>query len=89
MSFGRRLGVAGIFELMDLAGLDTSLSVATILAGADIDSTMDSTPILRDKVDRGELGAKSGHGFYTWTPESVAAIRERIARALIELSRLE
>jgi 3-hydroxybutyryl-CoA dehydrogenase len=87
-SFGRRLGVVGPFELMDINGLDTLLSAAKIMAG-EIDSTLDVTPVLRDRVERGELGVKSGQGFYTWTPESAARIRERIARAVTELSRLE
>jgi 3-hydroxybutyryl-CoA dehydrogenase len=87
-SFGRRLGVAGLFELLDLAGLDTLLSAAKIMAG-EIHSSTDVTPMLTEKVERGELGAKSGQGFYTWTPESAAALRDRIGRALVELARFD
>jgi 3-hydroxybutyryl-CoA dehydrogenase len=40
-------------------------------------------------VERGELGVKTGQGFYAWTPESAAALRERIGRALVERARAE
>jgi 3-hydroxybutyryl-CoA dehydrogenase len=87
-SFGRRLGVTGIFEFLDLGGLDTLLNAARIMAG-ELDSSTDVTPVLREKVERGELGVKSGQGFYTWTPESAAALRDRIGRAAAALAHLD
>jgi 3-hydroxybutyryl-CoA dehydrogenase len=39
--------------------------------------------MLAQKVERGELGLKSGQGFYSWTPEATAAFEERVARHLI------
>lgn len=43
--------------------------------------------LLREAVARGELGVKTGKGFYEWTPESEEALRRRIANALIEIDR--
>ena len=40
-------------------------------------------PVLAQKVERGELGLKTGQGFYTWTPDATAAFEERVARHLI------
>jgi 3-hydroxybutyryl-CoA dehydrogenase len=86
-SFGRRLAVAGVFEIADLAGLDIYAAVAPVFQ--DLDSSTDVPTILQQKVERGELGVKTGQGFYTWTPESAAALRERIGRALVERARSE
>lgn len=83
-SFGPRLGVAGVFQIADLAGLDLYLAVAEQLL-RDLCSSPHVPSILRDKVERGELGVKSGQGFYAWTPEAAAAIRDRIGRTLVAL----
>ena len=40
-----------------------------------------------EKVDRGELGAKTGQGFYDWTPESAEAARWKMARAFSEIEK--
>lgn len=84
--FGRRLAVAGPFELQELIGYDLVQAVAEELYPA-IESRTDVPEILTEKVRRGELGIKSGQGFYTWTPESAEALRQRVARALIEIER--
>jgi 3-hydroxybutyryl-CoA dehydrogenase len=77
----RRWRVAGVFGLFDLAGLDTVLSVASFIS--DLESSHDIPLLLREKVERGELGVKSGRGFYEWTPEQAAAVKRRIAEVLI------
>jgi 3-hydroxybutyryl-CoA dehydrogenase len=87
-SFGRRLAVAGVFEIGDLAGLDLYLSVGTLLFPS-LESSPDLPSVLRNKVEQGALGAKTGRGFYSWTPESAAALRSRIGQALIELARFD
>jgi 3-hydroxybutyryl-CoA dehydrogenase len=87
-SFGRRLGAAGVFEVADLAGLDLYLTDAEPLLQA-LESSTSVSPILHQKVERGELGVKSGQGFYTWTPAQATALRDRIGRALVALSRVD
>ena len=79
---GRRLGVTGIFDRLDLVGLDL---VAAIMRG----SGRPVPPVIEQKVERGELGLKSGQGFYSWTPEATAAFEERVARHLISQLREE
>lgn len=56
----------GPLKLTDLVGLDVRLSIAEYLE-KEIGSTFTPPRILRDKVARGELGKKSGRGFYTWS----------------------
>jgi 3-hydroxyacyl-CoA dehydrogenase len=87
-SLGRRWSVAGPFETSDAAGLDTVLAVAGQLFPA-IESSPDVPALLQDVVARGNLGLKSGKGFYDWPPETAEALRERIRLALIEIARWE
>ncbi len=85
-SFGRRFSVAGLFEMLDLNGLDVGLAVGEQLA-PEIASSDEGLPVLRDLVARGEVGVKAGKGFYEWTPESVADLRRRLGHALTEIAR--
>jgi 3-hydroxyacyl-CoA dehydrogenase/enoyl-CoA hydratase/3-hydroxybutyryl-CoA epimerase len=56
----------GPIELADQVGLDICLHVAETLK-ASLDRPMpDVSSVLRSKVDIGELGRKSGKGFYQW-----------------------
>lgn len=55
----------GPLKLTDLVGLDVRLSIAEHLA-REIGPRFDPPKVLRDKVARGELGKKSGRGFYDW-----------------------
>lgn len=55
----------GPLKLTDLVGLDVRLDIATNLAAA-YGLRFEPPQILRDKVAAGELGRKSGRGFYTW-----------------------
>jgi 3-hydroxyacyl-CoA dehydrogenase/enoyl-CoA hydratase/3-hydroxybutyryl-CoA epimerase len=56
----------GPIELADQVGLDICLSVADILKDR-LDSPMPAVPDwLREKVDSGKLGKKTGEGLYKW-----------------------
>lgn len=86
-SFGRRLSVAGVFEVFEAAGWDVTLAVADQLFPA-IDCSTSAPDNVREMVARGDLGLKTGKGFYDWTPEEAAALRGRIGAALGAISRL-
>ena len=86
-SFGRRLSVAGPLEVFDIAGWDTITAIVDQLF-PEIERSPDTPDILRGMVDRGDLGLKSGRGFYPWTEESAASVRGRIAQALATLEGL-
>lgn len=85
-SAGRRWAVAGPFELMELIGWDLGLAVASEIM-PDLESTPAPPALLRQQVERGELGVKTGRGVYDWTPESAEALRLRVANALLEIAR--
>ncbi|MFF8405582.1 3-hydroxyacyl-CoA dehydrogenase family protein [Streptomyces sp. NPDC015684] len=55
----------GPLRLTDLVGLDVRLAIAEHLH-ATLGERFAPPRLLRDKVARGELGRKSGQGFYTW-----------------------
>jgi 3-hydroxybutyryl-CoA dehydrogenase len=66
---GARLGLGhplGPLELADLIGLDTVLSIAEILHRDFGDSKYRPCPMLRNLVQAGLLGKKTGRGFYTY-----------------------
>ena len=83
--FGRRLSCAGPFEIFDIAGWDLVEAVVSQLF-PEIDSSPEVPRWLREKVERGELGLKTGKGFHEWTPESAEALRRRIAQALVDIA---
>ena len=80
-SFGRRLAVAGPFEVFDIAGWDTISKIIDQLF-PDLDSTAGTPTSVSEMVSQGELGVKSGAGFYKWDNQSVGALRSRIASTL-------
>jgi 3-hydroxybutyryl-CoA dehydrogenase len=55
----------GPLRLTDVVGLDVRLAIAEYLAG-ELGPHFEPPELLRAKVGRGELGKKSGQGFYKW-----------------------
>jgi 3-hydroxybutyryl-CoA dehydrogenase len=56
----------GPLKLTDLVGLDVRLSIAEYLQKS-LGPRFEPPELLREKVLRGELGKKSGSGFYDWS----------------------
>jgi len=57
----------GPLKLTDLVGLDVRLAIAEYLYRTLEEPQFEPPRILRDKVAKGELGKKTGKGFYTWS----------------------
>ena len=83
-SFGRRLAVAGPFKVFDIAGWDTILHIIKELFPA-IESSPDVSTTVSKMVEGGDLGVKSGTGFYTWDDQSADNVTNRIGKALAVL----
>jgi 3-hydroxyacyl-CoA dehydrogenase len=67
-ALGTRLEVVGPLELSDLSGIDLVENVAKILYKS-LDSSQGPQELVKNMVKRGELGVKSGKGFYDWKKE--------------------
>src|SRR6185436_14116960 len=86
----------GPIELADQVGLDICLDVGDMLRSKFGDLLPPTPAWLREKVAKGELGRKTGKGFYTWkdgkaetTPPSPATREpsaEMIDRLMLPLS---
>jgi 3-hydroxybutyryl-CoA dehydrogenase len=57
----------GPFALLDLVGLDTSVSILDALYEEFRDPNYAAVPLLRRMVAAGRLGRKTGRGFYSYT----------------------
>lgn len=87
-SFAIRLPVLGPLETADLVGLDLTLSIHDYVLKY-LESSPDPSPLLREKVKKGELGFKTGKGFQTWSEEEINRSRQRLLEYLIEWTRRE
>jgi 3-hydroxybutyryl-CoA dehydrogenase len=83
---GLRFPVYGVFEHVDLVGLDLAQAVQDYVL-PDLSAIQRAGPLLRDKVAKGEVGARAGKGFLEWTPQKAEHVRERRDRFLMQLLR--
>tara|TARA_B100001750_G_C15506974_1_gene601059 strand:- start:700 stop:1647 length:948 start_codon:yes stop_codon:yes gene_type:complete len=77
---GRRWSAAGVLQVLEFAGWDLLYRIEKDLFPHL--STAPDSPLLQEMVERGELGVKSGVGFYEWTPEKADSVRRMIATEL-------
>jgi len=84
LSFGLRLPVVGPLETVDLGGLDLTLAIQTYLL-PELDRSTEPLQLIRDKVTRGELGAKAGKGFFDWSPGQAARVIRRRDETLLQM----
>ncbi|CVK20239.1 3-hydroxyacyl-CoA dehydrogenase family protein [Sporomusa sphaeroides] len=82
-SLGRRLSTTGPLESTDLGGLDIFYNISGYLL-EDLCNDTKISPLLKAAVEQGKLGAKTGEGFYTWTPEALAKIKKTRETILLE-----
>jgi 3-hydroxyacyl-CoA dehydrogenase/enoyl-CoA hydratase/3-hydroxybutyryl-CoA epimerase len=86
----------GPIELADQVGLDICLDVGDMLRSKFGDSLPPTPAWLREKVAKGELGRKTGRGFYIWkdgkadkisgSPATVQPTPEMIDRLILPMS---
>lgn len=87
MSFGLRLPVVGPLETVDLGGLDLTMAIQTYLL-PELDRSTEPLQLVQDKVERGELGAKAGKGFYDWPPGKAVAVTRQRDEILLEMVKM-
>lgn len=82
--FGLRLPAYGIFEHADMVGLDLAFAVADYVAH-DLYNKPHAHPYYKEKLDKGELGVKSGKGFYDWSKKDASEVRARRDQFVLEM----
>ena len=85
-SFGLRLPVLGPMENADLAGLDLTLAIHNYVL-KHIEDAHGPSPILKEQVDQGQLGLKTGRGFQEWPPERANGLRQGLVNYLLKWTR--
>jgi len=76
--FGRRLAYTGYFHRLDLVGLDFNAAIARGYG-------FEPWGPVKERVDRGDYGMKTGKGFYDWSGGRGEALNRRINTELIRL----
>jgi 3-hydroxyacyl-CoA dehydrogenase len=83
--FGKTYAETGVFEIADGRGAEHARSVAEELF-PQLANDRELPRLLLDKIDSGDLGVKTGKGFYEWTPESAEAWRANMADSLLDMT---
>jgi 3-hydroxybutyryl-CoA dehydrogenase len=86
-SFGFRLPFFGPFTIADMAGLDVYADIFDTLERG-LGAGFAAPAILREHVERGEFGVKTGHGFLELSPARADELVDRRNRAYVALAGL-
>jgi 3-hydroxybutyryl-CoA dehydrogenase len=82
-SFGRRMGVAGPFEILEHnEGYDMTVACEKYIL-PDMDTSDKPYPLILEMVEKGKIGLRSREGFYKWTPEFTEKWEKRMEKNLI------
>ena len=82
--FGLRLPALGPMENSDMVGTDLVLAIHDYLL-EHLESSPAPSPLLREKVENGELGFKSGQGFQSWSEEEIETSRKNLQQYLLKV----
>jgi 3-hydroxyacyl-CoA dehydrogenase len=82
-SYGFRLSCMGPMAQEDLIGLDTCARVSGRVFGL-LSNRTDASPAMLAKVEKGELGIKSGKGWYDYSGKSKDEVNDKINRRLLK-----
>jgi 3-hydroxybutyryl-CoA dehydrogenase len=77
-TIGLRLACVGPIENADFVGLDLTLAIHDAVLPS-LNREPGPSPLLRELVARGDLGAKTGQGFLTWPPHARQASADRLS----------
>lgn len=81
--FGLRLPVLGPLENSDMVGADLTLAIHEYIL-KHLENSREPSPLLQKMVEEGNLGFKTGKGFYDWTQEKSEASRKQLIHYLLK-----
>ena len=85
-SFGLRLPVLGPMENADLVGLDLTHAIHNYVL-KHIEDAHGPSPILKEKIEKGDLGLKTGRGFQVWPTDRADGLRQGLVNYLLKWTR--
>lgn len=83
-SFGLRLPQLAPMENADMVGTDLTYNIHDYIL-KDLEDSHEPSPLLKQKLDEGKIGFKTGEGFQTWTPEQIEASKEGLNDYLVRM----
>lgn len=83
---GLRWPILGILENADMTGLDLALNIQSYIC-PHLEDSHEASKLLRDLVEKGDLGFKTGKGYQTWTQEQIDASNRRLREYLIDVTK--
>jgi 3-hydroxybutyryl-CoA dehydrogenase len=75
--FGPKFAEIGVFGSVSHSDMSDLFS--------ELNNDQELPQLLLNKIESGDLGAKTGKGFYEWTPESVETWRANMANSLLHM----
>jgi 3-hydroxybutyryl-CoA dehydrogenase len=83
--FGLRLPQLGPMENVDMVGADLTLAIHDYILKY-LESSPNPSALLKEKVEKGELGFKTGRGFQTWSQQEIQRSRKELVEYLLEVT---
>lgn len=83
---GLRLPILAPMENADMVGLDLTLAIHDYIL-PHLESSGVPSPLLREKVEAGDLGFKTGRGFREWSADEADASRRQLVEYLVHVLR--
>jgi 3-hydroxybutyryl-CoA dehydrogenase len=81
---GPRMCISGLIRQKDISGLDTH-ALAQQAIVPHLWHGAEPSRFLQDMYERGDLGLKTGRGFYDWSGKDPAEVRKKAAEGLARL----
>ena len=89
LGFGMRYASMGVLEFVDFGGMDILHYAGKYLADTVDSKRYESPEIVQQFMTDGNVGVRSGRGFYDWSGTDVSSYRDDVVGRLVELLKRE